>query len=112
MPRVRVHALSHVEKGERHPSERFIFYKNGFAKTKTKAKKQTQRVCHERSPPRSLVSSGACAVWPRLGLGLGIRLGLASGEQRRLRVVAEAGQVSAEAVRLEEAQHRIGQLRA
>ena len=67
MPRVRVHALSHVEKGERHPSERFIFYKNGFAKTKTKAKKQTQRVCHERSPPRSLVSSGACAVWPRLG---------------------------------------------
>ena len=30
----------------------------------------------------------------------------------RLRVVAEAGQVSAEAVRLEESQHRVGQLRA
>ena len=34
------------------------------------------------------------------------------GEQRRLRVVAEAGQVAAETVRLEEAQHRVGQLRA
>ena len=37
---------------------------------------------------------------------------MASGEQRSLRVVAEAGQVAAEAVRLEEAQHRVGQLRA